>query len=43
MPAHFVQVPKPAQFEPTPSAHAVRIIDWTARLASETPNGLLRS
>src|ERR1700730_4176341 len=29
--------PKPVQLEPTPSAHAVRIIDWMARLASETP------
>ena len=28
--------PKPAQFEPMPSDQAVRIIDWTARLASET-------
>ena len=28
--------PKPAQFEPMPSDQAVRTIDWTARLASET-------
>lgn len=34
---------KPVQFEPTPSAHAVRIIPWIARLASDTPNRLLRS
>jgi len=28
--------PKPTQFEPTPSAHAASIIDWMARLASDT-------
>jgi hypothetical protein len=29
--------------EPTPSAHAVSIIDWIARLASESANLLSRS
>src|SRR5947207_789322 len=33
--------PKPTQFEPTPSAHAVNSIDWIARLASEMANRLL--
>jgi hypothetical protein len=32
---------KPTQFEPTPSDHAVKIIDWIARLASETENIVL--
>jgi len=28
--------PKPVQFEATPFDQAVRIMDWTARLTSET-------
>jgi hypothetical protein len=32
---------KPTQFDPTPSDRAVNIIDWIARLPSETENGVL--
>jgi hypothetical protein len=32
---------KLTQFEPTPSDEAVNIIDWIARLPSETENGFL--
>jgi len=32
---------KPTQFEPIPSEHVVKIIDWIARLASDTANFVL--
>src|ERR1700694_6251099 len=35
--------PNPVQWEPTPAPQATRIIDWMARLASETPNGFFVS
>src|SRR2546425_3344116 len=37
----FSSPPKPTQFEPTLSAHAVNSMDWIARLASETANRVL--
>src|SRR5438445_13296209 len=37
----FLEPPKPTQFEPTLSAHAVNSMDWIARLASETANRVL--
>ena len=37
---YFIPI-KPTQFEPIPSDQAVNIIDWIARLPSETANGVL--